>query len=92
MSNPSKPHEQQLTESLDWSDENFIIGNLIAVGIVGIQDPVRSEVPDAIKKCQRAGITVRMITGDNVNTARSIAQSCGNVFWSKNSSNAKLQA
>jgi len=35
------------------------------------------QVPDAIKKCQRAGIAVRMVTGDNVNTARSIATKCG---------------
>ena len=35
------------------------------------------QVPDAIRKCQRAGITVRMVTGDNVNTARSIAVKCG---------------
>jgi magnesium-transporting ATPase (P-type) len=47
------------------------------VAIVGIQDPVRPEVPAAIKQCQEAGITVKMVTGDNVNTARSIATSCG---------------
>jgi len=35
------------------------------------------EVPNAIVKCQGAGITVRMVTGDNVNTARSIATKCG---------------
>jgi Ca2+ transporting ATPase len=35
------------------------------------------QVPHAIKQCQRAGITVRMVTGDNVNTARSIATKCG---------------
>ena len=34
-------------------------------------------MPDAIRKCQGAGITVRMVTGDNVNTARSIATKCG---------------
>ena len=34
-------------------------------------------MPEAIRKCQRAGITVRMVTGDNVNTARSIATKCG---------------
>lgn len=40
--------------------------------------PISSfEVPAAIAKCQRAGITVRMVTGDNINTARSIATSCG---------------
>lgn len=38
---------------------------------------MRAEVPEAIRKCQRAGITVRMVTGDNVNTARSIAMKCG---------------
>lgn len=47
------------------------------VAIVGIQDPVRPEVPDAIIRCQQAGITVRMVTGDNINTARSIATACG---------------
>lgn len=35
------------------------------------------QVPDAIRKCQRSGICVRMVTGDNVNTARSIATKCG---------------
>lgn len=35
------------------------------------------QVPDAIRKCQRAGITVRMVTGDNINTARAIASKCG---------------
>ena len=44
--------------------------NMTCVCIVGIEDPVRPEVPDAIKQCQRAGITVRMVTGDNINTAR----------------------
>lgn len=34
-------------------------------------------MPDAIRKCQKSGITVRMVTGDNVNTARSIALKCG---------------
>lgn len=35
------------------------------------------QVPEAIRKCQRAGITVRMVTGDNINTARAIAAKCG---------------
>ena len=34
-------------------------------------------MPDAIRRCQHAGITVRMVTGDNINTARSIATKCG---------------
>uniref|UniRef100_H2Z407 Calcium-transporting ATPase n=1 Tax=Ciona savignyi TaxID=51511 RepID=H2Z407_CIOSA len=61
----------------DWEQENSVVSNLTCVGITGIEDPVRPEVPDAIIKCQRAGITVRMVTGDNVNTARSIAAKCG---------------
>lgn len=61
----------------NWDDEDDIISNLTAIGIVGIEDPVRPEVPEAIRKCQRAGITVRMVTGDNINTARSIATKCG---------------
>uniref|UniRef100_A0A914GX29 Calcium-transporting ATPase n=1 Tax=Globodera rostochiensis TaxID=31243 RepID=A0A914GX29_GLORO len=48
---------------IDWDDENA--------------DPVRTEVPEAIAKCQRSGIVVRMVTGDNINTARSIATACG---------------
>lgn len=42
-----------------------------------IQFPTNLQVPAAIKKCQKAGITVRMVTGDNINTARSIAFKCG---------------
>ncbi|XP_065810780.1 plasma membrane calcium-transporting ATPase 2 isoform X9 [Labrus bergylta] len=60
-----------------WDDENCILSDLTAICVVGIEDPVRPEVPDAIMKCQRAGITVRMVTGDNINTARAIAIKCG---------------
>ena len=42
-----------------------------------MQDPVRQEVPDAVKTCHNAGILVRMVTGDNVHTARHIAKECG---------------
>ncbi|CAH8553228.1 unnamed protein product [Heterobilharzia americana] len=61
----------------DFDDEDTVVSDLTCIGIVGIEDPVRPEVPAAIRKCQRAGITVRMVTGDNVNTARSIAAKCG---------------
>lgn len=50
---------------------------LTAMCIVGIKDPVRKEVPDAVATCQRAGIRVRMVTGDNIHTARHIARDCG---------------
>ncbi|XP_064160203.1 plasma membrane calcium-transporting ATPase 2 isoform X4 [Anguilla rostrata] len=61
----------------EWDNENDILSELTAICVVGIEDPVRPEVPDAILKCQRAGITVRMVTGDNINTARAIAIKCG---------------
>ncbi|KFO55024.1 Plasma membrane calcium-transporting ATPase 4 [Corvus brachyrhynchos] len=61
----------------DWDSENEILSDLTCIAVVGIEDPVRPEVPDAILKCQRAGITVRMVTGDNINTARAIATKCG---------------
>jgi len=50
---------------------------LTAMAITGIQDPLRPGVPEAVVACQRAGITVRMVTGDNVKTARAIALECG---------------
>ncbi|XP_041080656.1 plasma membrane calcium-transporting ATPase 2 isoform X7 [Polyodon spathula] len=61
----------------DWDNENDIVKDLTCICVVGIEDPVRPEVPEAIRKCQRAGITVRMVTGDNINTARAIAIKCG---------------
>uniref|UniRef100_A0A8C7H9C1 Calcium-transporting ATPase n=1 Tax=Oncorhynchus kisutch TaxID=8019 RepID=A0A8C7H9C1_ONCKI len=61
----------------DWENETDILTGLTCLCVVGIEDPVRPEVPDAIKRCQRAGITVRMVTGDNINTARAIASKCG---------------
>uniref|UniRef100_A0A8C6YJR6 Calcium-transporting ATPase n=1 Tax=Naja naja TaxID=35670 RepID=A0A8C6YJR6_NAJNA len=61
----------------EWDTENDILTDLTCICVVGIEDPVRPEVPEAIRKCQRAGITVRMVTGDNINTARAIAIKCG---------------
>uniref|UniRef100_A0A668V3B1 Calcium-transporting ATPase n=1 Tax=Oreochromis aureus TaxID=47969 RepID=A0A668V3B1_OREAU len=61
----------------DWDNEAHILTGLTCIAVVGIEDPVRPEVPEAIRKCQRAGITVRMVTGDNINTARAIAIKCG---------------
>ncbi|KAI5059223.1 hypothetical protein GOP47_0025542 [Adiantum capillus-veneris] len=52
-------------------------GPLTLLAIVGIKDPARTEVPDAVRRCQLAGIMVRMVTGDNIMTARAIATECG---------------
>ncbi|KAI8473287.1 MAG: plasma membrane calcium ATPase [Monoraphidium minutum] len=60
-----------------FADPDRADRDLVALAIVGIKDPVRREVPDAVKVCQKAGIVVRMVTGDNIHTARHIARECG---------------
>ena len=47
------------------------------ISLIGIKDPVRPGVREAVKTCLAAGITVRMVTGDNINTAKAIAKECG---------------
>lgn len=64
-------------EEPDWNDEENIVSKLTCLCVVGIEDPLRAEVIDAIQQCQKAGITVKMVTGDNVNTAKAIAIKCG---------------
>ncbi|GAA6089623.1 plasma membrane calcium-transporting ATPase 4 isoform X2 [Tachysurus ichikawai] len=64
-------------EEPNWDNEADILSDLTCICVVGIEDPVRPEVPEAIAKCQKAGITVRMVTGDNINTARAISTKCG---------------
>ncbi|KAG5458884.1 MAG: hypothetical protein BJ554DRAFT_806, partial [Olpidium bornovanus] len=51
--------------------------DLTFISLMGVKDPVRAEVPDAVARCQRAGIVVRMVTGDNILTASKIARECG---------------
>ena len=51
-------------------------GDFIFLGIVGIKDPLKEGVDEAVKKCQKAGITVIMVTGDNIDTAIAIAGEC----------------
>ena len=53
----------------DWEKDGFTM-----LGVCGIKDTIRAEVPDSIKKCNNAGIDVKMVTGDNKITARAIAE------------------
>ncbi|KAJ6231027.1 cation transporting atpase [Anaeramoeba flamelloides] len=66
---------EEYDEKMLEEQENFET-DLILIGIVGIKDPVRDGVPDAVLQCQKAGITVRMVTGDNILTAKHIAREC----------------
>ncbi|KAF2121398.1 hypothetical protein BDV96DRAFT_594599 [Lophiotrema nucula] len=54
-----------------------IFRNMTFLAVVGIQDPLRDGVNTAVKDCQHAGVFVRMVTGDNVLTAKAIAEECG---------------
>ncbi|CAM8969725.1 unnamed protein product [Rhodiola kirilowii] len=47
------------------------------IAVVGIKDPVRPGVREAVQTCLAAGIVVRMVTGDNIHTAKAIARECG---------------
>mmetsp|Transcript_55738 Transcript_55738/g.77294 ORF Transcript_55738/g.77294 Transcript_55738/m.77294 type:complete len:205 (+) Transcript_55738:1793-2407(+) len=51
--------------------------DFILIAVFGIADVIRPEVPPAVAKCKVAGIKVRMVTGDNKDTARAIALKCG---------------
>lgn len=70
------------TLCLAFKDVDDTSGNIPDKGytlitIVGIKDPVRPGVKEAVKTCLAAGITVRMVTGDNIHTAMAIARECG---------------
>ncbi|KDP32071.1 hypothetical protein JCGZ_12532 [Jatropha curcas] len=61
-----------------FSPDNPIpVSGYTCIGIVGIKDPVRPGVKESVAVCRSAGITVRMVTGDNINTAKAIARECG---------------
>ena len=61
---------------LDTAFED-IFEQMVFVAVVGIQDPLRPGVKEAVTRCQHAGVAVRMVTGDSVWTATAVAQECG---------------
>lgn len=60
-------------------DLNKLATNLIWLGFTAIQDPLRAEVPEAIATCLKGGIEIKMVTGDNLETAREIASQMGSI-------------
>ncbi|MBY5410881.1 HAD-IC family P-type ATPase [Rhizobium leguminosarum] len=54
--------------------------DLVFLGLAGLQDPVRPEVPNAMKDCRAAGVEVVMVTGDDPRTAAAIAKDAGLAF------------
>jgi Ca2+-transporting ATPase len=63
----------------DKSQAEFedLFNDMIFIGVVGIMDPLRPGVTKAVEDCRNAGVFVRMVTGDNVLTAKAIATECG---------------
>lgn len=59
------------------ADSSIPSDGYTCIGIVGIKDPVRPGVKESVAICRSAGIIVRMVTGDNINTAKAIARECG---------------
>ncbi|QWD67143.1 cation-translocating P-type ATPase [Polynucleobacter sp. MWH-Aus1W21] len=67
---------QYMKQSSNWP-ANLSSFEFTWLGLVGLKDPIREEVPASIQKCQRAGIRVIMITGDHAITAQAIAKQAG---------------
>ena len=66
-----------LEEDKSLAEFEDVLEEMTLLGVFGIQDPLREGVSLAVRRCQDAGIFVRMVTGDNVTTANAIAMQCG---------------
>ena len=72
------PHSaRRKLDDVSQAEFDDVYNNLTWIGVLGIQDPVRKGVPQAVADCKRAGVNVKMVTGDNIDTARAIAKECG---------------
>ncbi len=70
------------------SDGEIVADNLTFLGIVAISDPVRAEVPAAVRECIDAGIAIKIVTGDTPNTAREIGRQIG--LWQEGDSGRSI--
>lgn len=71
-----RPVSDREADEISASHEPMEEG-LTCIGLIGIIDPLRHEVKDAVRQCFSAGLNVRMVTGDNLNTAVAIAKQAG---------------
>ncbi|MBE3044332.1 calcium-translocating P-type ATPase, PMCA-type, partial [Candidatus Bathyarchaeota archaeon] len=71
------PRQARRAEDGDEVVFEDLFKDMVFTGMVGIQDPLREGVPEAVATCQKAGVVVRMVTGDNKLTAIAIARECG---------------
>ncbi|PTB81726.1 cation transporting ATPase [Trichoderma longibrachiatum ATCC 18648] len=75
---PDKPQANEtITSSSDDVTLPDIHHDMTWIGVVGIQDPVRQGVPAAVQDCRTASVSVKMVTGDNLETAKAVGLACG---------------
>ncbi|XP_030546928.1 calcium-transporting ATPase 9, plasma membrane-type isoform X2 [Rhodamnia argentea] len=74
-----RPFDSDKVPSDDEGLDNWVLpdDDLVLLAVVGIKDPCRPGVKDAVRICTEAGVKVRMVTGDNIQTAKAIALECG---------------
>lgn len=68
--------------------QQLVANQMTFLGVVAISDPVRPDVPQAVRECMEAGIAVKIVTGDTAATAREIARQVG--LWSDDDSDRQL--
>lgn len=71
-----------------FADGKVAINTLKMLGVVAISDPIRPDVPDAISCCLKAGIDVKIVTGDAPGTAKEIGRQLG--LWTENDTEANI--
>ncbi|XP_061369094.1 calcium-transporting ATPase 12, plasma membrane-type [Gastrolobium bilobum] len=67
----------EISEDFEKAHEILREDGLTLLGIVGLKDPCRPDVKKAVENCKLAGVEIKMITGDNIFTAKAIATECG---------------
>ncbi len=75
-------------ETQPWRDGRLTVSGLTFMGVVGISDPIRPEVPEAIRCCMEAGIQVKIVTGDTPGTAKEIGRQIG--LWDETCTDRNL--
>ncbi|MCC0684122.1 calcium-translocating P-type ATPase, PMCA-type [Clostridioides sp. ZZV14-6345] len=69
--------EAAVTAESDAMNVSAMESNLVFSGFVGIRDPLRKDVIESVNTANKAGVSVKMLTGDNINTARAIGEELG---------------
>jgi P-type E1-E2 ATPase len=59
------------------ANREVLEASMTIIGIYALMDPLRDEIVESVKKCHKAGINIRMVTGDNIDTAKAIAIKAG---------------